>query len=118
MCSRHHHVDALFNLHIAVTPSPAHAPESAEPHSSFASPPLCLNPSMTQMSDGRARAAREEGIAIIGRLGSPEHAPKTFWGIAFVNETEKPYRENIPPEFVVYSPVRPGDLTLRKRTNR
>jgi hypothetical protein len=39
--------------------------------------------------DGRARAVREEGIAIIGRLVFLVDATKTFCGIAFVNETEK-----------------------------
>jgi hypothetical protein len=39
--------------------------------------------------DGRARATREERIAIIGRLGFLVDASKTFCGIAFVNETEK-----------------------------
>jgi hypothetical protein len=34
--------------------------------------------------DGRARAAREDGIAIIGRSGSLVDATKTFCGIAFV----------------------------------
>jgi hypothetical protein len=39
--------------------------------------------------DGRARAAREEGIAIIRRLDFLVDAIKTFCGIAFVNETAK-----------------------------